>query len=76
MNNVEERIIKLIDKIRPFIISDGGNIDFIKYENNIVYVKLSGACAECEMIDSTLNNGIEEILKNEIPEIKGVINIS
>lgn len=76
VNIVEERIIKLIDKIRPFIISDGGNIDFIKYENNIVYVKLSGACAECDMIDSTLNNGIEEILKNEIPEIKDVINIS
>lgn len=76
MNNIEKRIIEIIDKIRPFIINDGGNIEFIKYENKIVYVKMSGACAECKMIDFTLSNGIEEILKNEIPEIEKVINIS
>ena len=44
MNNIEKRIIEIIDKIRPFIINDGGNIEFIKYENKIVYVKMSGAC--------------------------------
>lgn len=75
MNNIEERIILLIDKIKPFIINDGGNIEFIKYENNIVYIRLSGACAECQMIDHTLNDGIKEILKNEIPEIQDIINI-
>jgi len=74
-NDTELKIISIIDKIKPFIISDGGNIEFIKYENNIVYVKLSGACADCEMIDLTLNNGIQEILMNEIPEIKEVKNV-
>lgn len=75
MNNVELRIIALIDKIRPFLINDGGNLEFIKYENNIVYVKLLGACAECEMMDITLKDGIEELIINEIPEVKEVKNV-
>ncbi len=72
---IELRIITLIDKIKPFIINDGGNLEFIKYENNIVYVKLSGACKDCSMIDITLKDGIEDMLINEIPEIKKVVNI-
>lgn len=73
--DVELKIISIIDKIRPFIVNDGGNIEFIKYEDNIVYVRMSGACADCQMLDITLSNGIEDILKNEIPEIKEVKNI-
>ncbi len=77
MNNkeIELQITALIDKIRPFLISDGGNIEFIKYENNIVYVSLSGACKDCAMIDITLKDGIEELIINEIPEVKEVINL-
>lgn len=72
---IELQIIALIDKIRPFLISDGGNLEFIKYENNIVYVRLTGACKDCSMIDITLKDGIEDMLINEIPEIKEVRNI-
>lgn len=72
----ELKIIALIDKIRPFLIGDGGDIEFIKYENNIVYVKLKGACAGCTMIDVTLKEGIEEMIISEIPEVKKVENIS
>ena len=75
MNDIELKIISIIDKIKPFIISDGGNLEFIKFENNIVYVKLSGACADCPMVDMTLKDGIEELLINEIPEIKEVRNV-
>ena len=75
MNNIELRIISLIDKIRPFLINDGGNLEFVKYEDNIVYVKLLGACAECEMMDITLKDGIEELIINEIPEVKEVKNV-
>lgn len=77
MNNdeIKLQIIALIDKIRPFLINDGGNIEFIKYENNIVYVKLSGACKDCAMIDITLKDGIEELIINEIPEVKEVVNL-
>lgn len=74
--NTEQRIISLIDKIRPFLINDGGNLEFIKYEDNIVYVKLLGACAECTMLDITLKDGIEQMIINEIPEVKEVRNIN
>jgi Fe-S cluster biogenesis protein NfuA len=72
---IELQIIALIDKMRPFLISDGGNIEFIKYEDQKVYVRLSGACKDCAMIDITLKDGIEEMIINEIPEVKEVINI-
>ncbi len=71
----EKKIKELIEKMRPFLINDGGDIEFIEYKNNIVYIKLSGACEDCEYIDFTLKDGIEEMLTTEIPEIKGVINI-
>lgn len=71
----ELKIIALIDKIRPFLISDGGNLEYVKYENNIVYVRLTGACKDCAMIDITLKDGIEELIVNEIPEVKEVRNI-
>ncbi len=72
---IELQIIALIDKMRPFLISDGGNIEFIKYEDQKVYVRLSGACKDCAMIDITLKDGIEEMIINEIPEVKEVINV-
>ena len=75
-NSIETKIISLIDKIRPFLVSEGGNLEFVKYENNIVYVRMLGACAECNLIDFTLKNGIEELITNEIPEVKEVKNIT
>ena len=66
------KIISLIDKMRPYLVSDGGNIEFIKYEDNIVYIKLLGACENCSMIDITLKEGIEEMIVTEIPEVKEV----
>lgn len=72
---IELKIISIIDRIKPFIISDGGNIEFVKYVDNIVYVKLDGACKDCAFIDTTLKDGIEEIMISEIPEIKEVKNI-
>ena len=76
MTNVEERIINVIDKIRPFLISDGGNIEFVKFENGIVYVKFMGQCSNCQLIDVTLKDGIEMALINEIPEVIEVKNIN
>ena len=73
--NIEERIKEVINNLRPYLNSDGGDIEFIKYENNIVYVRLVGACSNCSLIDVTLSDGIEAVLKDEIPEIKGIINI-
>jgi len=72
----ETKIKNLIEKIRPYLINDGGDLEFIKYENNIVYVKLKGACEGCPMMDITLKDGIEQLLVNEIQEIKEVRNVS
>jgi len=73
--DVKLRIIAIIDKLRPFLINDGGNLEFVKYEDNIVYVRLMGACKDCPMMDVTLKDGIEEMIINEIPEVKEVRNV-
>ena len=74
-NDNSDKIKQLIDEIAPFLVADGGNIEFIKYENKIVYVHLSGACENCNLIGYTLNDGILNYLKEQIPEIEDVINI-
>ena len=66
--NIEKKILEVIDKIRPFLISDGGNLEFVKFEDGIVYIKLLGACSHCSMIDVTLKEGIESMLINEVSE--------
>ena len=75
-DTTELKIKKTIDKIRPYLINDGGDLEFIKYENNIVYIKLTGACENCPMMDITIKDGIEQLLINEIPEIKEVRNVT
>ena len=75
-DNIEKRINAIIDKIRPFLLNDGGNLEFVEFKDGVVYVRLLGACEECPMIDITLKDGIEELIINEIPEVKEVKNIS
>lgn len=75
MKKNEKKIIEIIDHLRPFLINDGGNIEFVKYENNIVYIKMMGACSNCNMLDLTLKEGIEAAIKSEVSEVKEVINI-
>ncbi len=75
MKETEKKIIEIIDAIRPYLINDGGNIEFVKFEDGIVYVKIMGACAGCEMMDITLKEGLEFTLKEEVPEVKEVINV-
>lgn len=71
----QEKIISVIDTLRPFLINDGGNIEFIKYENKKVYIKMSGTCSDCPMLDLTLKDGIEVAIKEEVPEVVEVINV-
>ena len=72
---VEEQIKDALESIRPFIIMDGGDIEFIKYEDKIVYIKFIGACANCLYSDDTLENGIYETLKEAVPEIDRVVKV-
>jgi len=71
----EETIKEIINKLRPFLINDGGNIEFVKYEDGFVYIKMLGACTNCQMLDITLKDGIEAAIINEVPEVKGIINV-
>lgn len=73
--NVEEKIKEMIEQIRPYLNMDGGDIEYIKYENNIVYIKLLGACTNCLMQDNTINEGLLSMFQDEIPEIKEIINV-
>ena len=75
MSEIEKKIIDILDQLRPFLISEGGNIEFIKYEDHIVYIQMMGACSNCEMLDYTLKDGIEVAIKDEIPEVKEVVNV-
>lgn len=75
MNQVEERIIAVIDKLRPFLISDGGNIEFVKFEDGICYVRMLGHCQGCPMMDVTLKDGIELAITSEVEEVLEVRNI-
>ena len=72
---MEEKIIEIINDIKPYLNMDGGDIDFIKYEDGYVYVKLFGACSHCGYQDITLNDNILEIIKESYPEVKGIINV-
>jgi len=68
------RIKDVIEQIKPFLMRDGGDIEFVKYEDNIVYVRMLGACAGCHMMDMTLKEVVEASIQAEIPEVIEVIN--
>lgn len=70
-----ELIKEVINDLKPFLNSDGGDIDFIKYEDDYVYVKLFGACSHCGYQDYTLNDNVYELIKEKVPSCKGVINV-
>ena len=68
-------IYEVLDSIRPFLNADGGDIEFIKYEDDYLYIKLLGACVGCSFIDYTIEYNIYESVKEVVPECKGVINL-
>ena len=67
----ENKIIEVIEKIKPLLQNDGGDIEFVKFEDGIVYITISGVCMHCYMLGQTLE-GIEMALMSEIPEVKKV----
>ncbi len=73
--NTEEKIIDIINSMRPYLNADGGDIEFIKYEDNTLFIKLTGACAHCGYQDTTLQDSILKSMQEEIPEIKEIINV-
>jgi len=72
---MQDKVEEVLEKIRPALVKDGGNVELVEVNDGIVKVKLVGACAGCPLSTMTLKNGIERILKQEIPEVKEVVSV-
>ena len=72
---MKEKIEKALDEIRPFLQSDGGNIELISFTEKEVKVRLLGNCISCTLNQMTLKNGVEMTIKKHLPEIEKVTSI-
>ncbi len=72
---IKEKVEEALNKIRPVLVADGGNVELVDVEDGVVKVKLTGACGGCPMSQMTLKMGIERHLKKEVPEVKEVVAV-
>ena len=72
---MQEQVQNVLEQIRPHLQADGGDVKLVSVEDGVVRVQLQGACAGCPMSTMTLKNGIERILKQQIPEVKEVRSV-
>ncbi len=73
---MKEQVEKALEKIRPALQRDGGDVELVEVgEDGIVKVKLTGACGGCPMSQITLKQGIERVVKQEVPSIKEVVSV-
>jgi Fe-S cluster biogenesis protein NfuA len=72
---VKEKVEAALDKIRPALRADGGNVELVNVKDGVVSVRLTGACGGCPMSTMTLKMGIEKVLKEQVPGIKQVVAI-
>jgi Fe-S cluster biogenesis protein NfuA len=70
--SVQERVQEVLDKLRPYIQRDGGDVELVEVEDGIVRVRLLGACGSCPSSTITLKAGIERALMEEVPEVREV----
>tara|TARA_B100001540_G_C15626283_1_gene559998 strand:- start:429 stop:674 length:246 start_codon:yes stop_codon:yes gene_type:complete len=74
--NIKERVQNALEEIRPFLISDGGDITLVSIDNNkVVNVKLHGNCVSCTVNQMTLKSGVEMTIKKHVPEIEKVVSV-
>lgn len=72
---IKDRVLKALERVRPYLQSDGGDIEFIDISDDMtVEVKLTGACHGCPYSVQTLKAGVEQAIMKEVPEIKRVIS--
>ena len=72
---MREKVEAALEKIRPALQADGGDVELVNVEGGRVEVRLKGACANCPMSTLTLQMGIEQVLKEEIPEVAEVVAV-
>ena len=72
----KDKVLKAIDSVRPYLITDGGDIELVEITSDLVVkVKFKGACDGCPFSMQTLKAGIEQAIKKEVPELKEVISV-
>lgn len=74
-SELEFNVEKALEEIRPYLLTDGGNIELMGIENNEVKVQFQGACIGCKVNQMTLKNGVEATIKKYAPQIEKVIEI-
>ncbi len=72
---MQEKVQSALDKIRPALQADGGDVELVEITDGVVKLKLKGACGGCPMASMTIKHGIEKILKERIPEVKEVVAV-
>ncbi len=72
---MKDKVEAVLDQVRPSLMRDGGNVELVDVNDGVVKVRLTGACGSCPMATLTLKMGIEQVLKQEIPEIKEVVAV-
>jgi len=74
---MDKKIKQALEKIRPALKADGGDVEFLSWDKKtgVVEVSLTGHCAHCPMSEMTLKQGIEEEIKKAVPEVKEVVNV-
>lgn len=70
--SITEKIKKALEEVRPFIARHLGDIEFVRFEDHIAYVRMLGTCHGCPLSQITLKQGVEEILKASVPEVRSV----
>lgn len=73
---MKEQVEAVLEKIRPSLQADGGDVELVDITEGVVKVRLKGACAGCPMSQMTLKNGIEKLLKREVPGVESVEGVS
>ena len=72
---MKEKVEAVLNQIRPNLAADGGGVELIDASDGIVKVRLTGACGGCPMASMTLKNGVERVLKEQLPEVKEVVAV-
>ena len=72
---MRDKVEEALSKIRPSLQADGGDVELVDVTDGVVKVSLKGACSGCPMSTMTLKNGIERILKEQVPEVKEVVAV-
>ena len=73
--DMREKIQVAIDRVRPALQADGGDVELVEVKDGVVSVRLTGACGGCPMATMTLRDGIERVIREEVPEVKEVVAV-